>query len=174
MANEELARAYAQAVFDQAVERWRKGLTAVNEAADKAGAVTRLDNPSEPFDRKKETANTLLPPNADGELRNFIYLLASRNDMHLLPEVLAEFDRYIARGPARKLAQVTSAVPLTDQERAQLEQKLHARFGKDLDVEYREDKGLLGGVVVRVGDLIVDGSVSGKLAAMRQKLEAGR
>ncbi len=147
---------------------------AVNEAADKVGAVTQLDNPSEPFDKKKELVNRLLPPNVDGEVRNFIYLLASKNEMHLLPEVLAEFDRYALRRPAKQIAFVTSAVPLTEQERAQLEQKIKAQFGKDIELECRVDKALLGGVVVRVGDRIIDGSISGKLAAMRQKLEAGR
>ncbi len=174
MANEELTRTYAQAIFEQAVGRWQKALRAANEALEQAGVETMLDNPSEKFDRKQELLNRTLPANTDLEARNFVYLLASKNETHLLPEVLAEFDRYVARGPARELAVVSSAVPLTEDECQKLEQKVHAQFGQDIDFEYRVDRSLLGGLVVRVGDRVIDGSVAGKLNAMRQKLEATR
>jgi F-type H+-transporting ATPase subunit delta len=175
MANEQLARVYAQAVFEQAVERWRKALRAVVENLEQArDPLTLLDNPAEEMKRKQELVNRLLPPNADNEVRNFVYLLASRNQVHLLPEVLAEFDRYAARGPRRELVRISAAIELTGAERAQLEQKIRAQYGQDIDFEYRVDKSLLGGVVVRIGDKVIDGSVAGKLAAMRQKLEATR
>jgi F-type H+-transporting ATPase subunit delta len=175
MANDQLVRAYAQAIFEQAVERWRKALRTVSENLGQApDALTRLDNPSEDMPRKQELVNRLLPPNADGEVRNFVYLLASKNQVHLLPDVLAEFDRYAARGPMRELALVASAVELTEAEKKRLEQKIRAQYGQDIEFEYRVDKSLLGGVVVRIGDKVIDGSVAAKLAAMRQKLDATR
>lgn len=67
---------------------------------------------------------------------------------------------------------VKSAVPLTDDERATLESKLQARFGEALGFEYVVDPAVLGGVLVRVGDQIIDGSVAGKLAALREHLAA--
>jgi F-type H+-transporting ATPase subunit delta len=175
MADDQLVHAYARAIFEQAVERWRKALRVVSEKLEKSGeSLTRLDNPAEQMARKRELVDQLVPANADGEVRNFLYLLASKNEAHLLPEVLAEFDRYAARGPVHELARVVSAVKLTDPERAGLEKKVRAQFGEDHDFDYRVDKSLLGGVVVRVGDKVIDGSVAGKLAAMRQKLEATR
>lgn len=175
MANEQLARPYAQAIFEQAMERWRQALRAVVEKLGQArDPLTFLDSPGEDMKRKQELVDRLLPPNADHEVRNFLYLLASRNQVRLLPEVLAEFDRYAARGPMRELARISSAIELMGAERAQLEQKIRAQYGQDVDFEYRVDKSLLGGVVVRIGDKVIDGSVAGKLAAMRQKLEATR
>jgi F-type H+-transporting ATPase subunit delta len=174
MATDELARTYAQAIFEQAAGRWQKALRAVNEALERTGVETTLDNPVEKFDRKRELLNRTLPANIDPEVRNFVYLLASKNETHLLPQVLVEFDRFVARGPARELAIVSSAIPLTEAERQKLEQKVHAQFGQDIDFEYRVDSSLLGGLVVRVGDRVIDGSVAGKLNAMRQKLEATR
>jgi F-type H+-transporting ATPase subunit delta len=175
MAEDQLVHAYAQAIFEQAVGRWRKALSAVSGNLEKAqDSLTRLDNPAEDLQRKKELVNRMLPAEADGEVRNFVYLLASRGQVHLLPEVLAEFDRYASRGPVLEAARVASAVELTDAERAQLERKVRAQYGENLDFEYRVDKSLLGGVVVRIGDKVIDGSVAGKLAAMRQKLEATR
>jgi F-type H+-transporting ATPase subunit delta len=175
MADDQLVHAYAQAIFEQAVERWRKALRVVIERLEQErDSLTRLDNPAEQLARKKELVNHLLPDDVDGEVRNFLYLLASKNELHLLSEVLAEFDRYASRGPVREAARVATAVQLTDSERARLEQKVRAQYGDDLDFEYRVDKSLLGGVVVRVGDKVIDGSVAGKLTAMRQKLEATR
>ncbi|MGB8644514.1 MAG: F0F1 ATP synthase subunit delta [Anaerolineae bacterium] len=175
MANDELARNYAQAIFEKAVERWQKPLRAVNAALQaQPDTLLQLDNPAENYERKKDQANRLLPRDADAEVRNFIYLLTSKNELHLLPEIAAAFDRFATRGPNRELARVTSAIEIQPDERAKLESKLRAQFGSDLDFEYRVDRDLLGGVVVRVGDRIFDGSVSGKLAAMRQKLETAR
>jgi F-type H+-transporting ATPase subunit delta len=174
MANEELARSYAQAIFEQAVDRWRKALRGVSESVARAVILTQLDNPAEKFERKKQLLNPVFPENTDPELRNLIYLLASKNQVHLLPEVLVEFDRYVERGPTRQLVQVTSAIPLNEAERTQLEQKIRAQYGPDLDLDYRVDPSLLGGLRVRIGDRVIDGTVVGRLNAMRQRLEATR
>jgi F-type H+-transporting ATPase subunit delta len=175
MADDQLVQAYAQAVFEQAVDRWRKALRKLDEALQRErDSLTRLDNLAEQMERKKNLADHLLGAEADGEVRNFIYLLASKGQVHLLPEVLAEFERYASRGSLLEAAHVASAVQLTDAERTQLEQKVRAQYGEGLDFEYRVDLSLLGGVVVRVGDKVIDGSVSGKLAAMRHKLESDR
>ena len=71
-------------------------------------------------------------------------------------------------------ARVSSAVPLTDQEQAALDEKLKARFGQGLDVQFEVEPSLLGGVAVRVGDQVLDGSVRGKLDALTQTLGARR
>src|SRR5512142_1859542 len=114
MPNDELARSYAQAIYEKAIERWQKelrGLSATLQA--QPALLPRLDNPAEPFERKKDSINKLLTAGADGELRNFVYLLASKNELHLLPQVLAEFDRFAARSNLNQLARITSAVALT-------------------------------------------------------------
>jgi F-type H+-transporting ATPase subunit delta len=71
-------------------------------------------------------------------------------------------------------ARVSSAVPLTDPEQAALDEKLKARFGQGLDVQFAVEPSLLGGVAVRVGDQVLDGSVRGKLDALAQTLGARR
>lgn len=175
MADDQLVQAYAQAIYEQAFGRWSKALRALAAKLEETRDVLpRLDNPAESLDRKKELVNRLLPADADVEVRNFVYLLASKSQVHLLQAVNEEFSRYISRGPARQLARVTSAIQLTEDERTKLEQKARAQFGEDIGFEYRVDESLLGGVVLRVGDKVIDGSVAGKLAAMRHKLEATR
>ena len=172
MAAETLARTYAQAIYEKAIERWTSQLRSLSEALEHSDATMSLDNPAESFDRKKEILNGVLRPETDPEVRNFVYLLASRNEMRVLPAVLAEFEQLTSRGAARRLTTVTSASELSDEDRRALEDKLRQQISPDLDFEYRVDPALLGGVVIRIGDRIIDGSVAGKLAQMRQKLEA--
>ena len=65
---------------------------------------------------------------------------------------------------------VTSAIPLSDEDRAAVERSLTARLGKGLAVDYRIDPQILGGLVVRAGDQIIDGSVAGKLEALKKSI----
>lgn len=65
---------------------------------------------------------------------------------------------------------VTSAVPLTDEERGAIESRLRDRYGNGLQIAYGVDPAILGGLIVRVGDRYVDGSVAARLAQLRQSL----
>jgi len=69
---------------------------------------------------------------------------------------------------------VSSAVPLTEEEQAVLREKLEARFSQNLDLRFEVERSLLGGIVVRVGDKVMDGSVKGKLEALKQTLAPRR
>jgi len=69
---------------------------------------------------------------------------------------------------------ISSAVPLTDDEQTALREKLEARFSHDLDVRFDVEPSLLGGVVVRAGDQVIDGSVKGKLDALAQTITPRR
>ena len=73
-----------------------------------------------------------------------------------------------------KRATVKSAVPLTPSERSELEKKLTGHFGDGLLLRWEVDPSLLGGIVVRVGDKIIDGSVAGKLEALKRSLKPKR
>ncbi|HZQ08895.1 MAG TPA: ATP synthase F1 subunit delta [Anaerolineae bacterium] len=174
MADAILAESYARAIFEKSVEKYTRDLHALNQALMQSNLLTRLDNPGESFDSKTALINGLVPAEADGEVRNLAFLLASKNQMHLLPEVVSEFDRIVARGAPGVRAQVTSAIELTPDERAGLEAKLRKQYGDELAVDYQLDPSILGGVIVRVGDVVLDGSIIGKLAAMKQKLATVR
>jgi hypothetical protein len=99
--------------------------------------------------------------------------LKASQDPSLQREVLRHLEEML-RGGDRDRAQVTSAVALTPDERRALEQKLRAKFGRDLVFEYRLDPGLLGGVVAKVGDKIIDGSLAARLNAMQAALLGAR
>ena len=71
-------------------------------------------------------------------------------------------------------AVVTSAVPLTDAERQTIETRLRETHGEELPIRFKVDPSILGGVVVRVGDRYIDGSVSARLGRLREDLTGGR
>jgi ATP synthase F1 delta subunit len=71
-----------------------------------------------------------------------------------------------------RVARVISAVPLTEEEKQQVQERLIKRFGGDLEFDFRVDPQILGGLIVKVGDEVIDGSLAGKLAAMRAQLSS--
>jgi len=95
--------------------------------------------------------------------------LSAAHDPALQHQVLQQLNEMI-RGGDQGAALITSAVPLTADEKPALENKLRAKFARPLTFEYRVDPALLGGVVAKVGDKIIDGSVATKLNALQESL----
>ncbi len=170
MANEQLSQTYAQAIFEQAILSWLLPLKEFAKCVEPAD-MEALDRPGTPFSKKQEIIARAMPSNASNEVRNFFSLLASKSEMYLLPSIIQALERMSRQGPSRAIATVTSAIALTDSEKKALEDKMRRRFGQDLDFVYEVDPSILGGVVVRIGDKVIDGSVSGRLAALREKLK---
>lgn len=104
------------------------------------------------------------------EVRRLVQLLAREGDLDRLPDIVQELDALISEGGETNVAQVTSAVELTPEERQALETKLRQRFGQDLLFDYEVDPSLLGGVRVRVGDMVIDGTVAARLGALRERI----
>ena len=104
-------------------------------------------------------------------MRNLVYALAQRGDLALLAEIAVALRERMRRAEAEPVAaEIISAIPLTDAEREALVARLESQYGAGLDVRYVVDPAILGGLIVRVGDKLIDGSVATKLAAMKQAL----
>ena len=116
-------------------------------------------------------------PNQPSNIAQSIYQatvneLSAAHDPTLQREVLKSLDGMLKTG-TQNVATVTSAVALTSAEKTALEQKLRAKFNTSLTFEYQMDASLLGGLVVKVGDKIIDGSLASKLNVMRETLLGG-
>lgn len=98
---------------------------------------------------------------------HFMDVLVSRGEIHALGEYIEEYRRLDALSRKTCRARVVSAVPLTDAEKHSLQKKLEARSGKDVELECSIDKSLLGGVVVEMDGVIIDGSLKKKLAEIK-------
>ncbi len=171
MPNERLAQTYARALYDQAIANWLTSLKTLATALARAGVTDQLDTAGLDFSKKQEVLRAHLSPNTPAEIQNLAALLASKNHIHLLPHIIAEFERYAQRTDTRTRATITSAVPLLDAEKSALETKLRAQFGAELACDYVVDPAILGGVIVRVGDKVIDGSVAGKFAELKEILK---
>jgi len=163
---------YSQALFELAFEDWLEELQAAwKNLEEDAETVVAVDDSSVPFEERKARLDAHLPDNLSAKTRNFLYLLASNNDLHLLNDIIREFDNIVRGQKARRqLAQVTSAVPLTKEEQQSLETTLGKRFGADLLFRYDVDPSVLGGIRVRIGDRVIDGTVAKKIEALKEQL----
>jgi F-type H+-transporting ATPase subunit delta len=131
-----------------------------------------LANPALPLDQRLAAADRVLA-DLSQSVRNLVLLLVRRHRIEQLPRVVAEFVRLDERRQGIIHATATSAAPLTDPEvkalTARLEQMTGGRIALSTDV----DEALLGGLIVRVGDRLIDGSVRGRLERLRNQLALG-
>lgn len=102
--------------------------------------------------------------------KNFLKLMAVNQRLLVLPEVEHLFGRYKAAQAKEIKAYVVSAIPLTKMEEQSLVKVLSERFQSHIKLDHHTSKRLLGGLVVRVGDLVIDDSVRGKLERLRATL----
>jgi F-type H+-transporting ATPase subunit delta len=105
-------------------------------------------------------------------LRDWAREIAANAGLGELKDLLARVES--AAGEGKLEAEVWTAVPLEAAERSTLEQRLRERFGEELDIAYHLEPAILGGVIVRVGDRYLDGSLASKLGQLRQELVTGR
>ena len=162
---------YAAAIYDLAFEPWLQQLGKVQGALRRDAELRMaLDNPKNSAQDKLQMLGQAVPGGLMVEVRKFLGTLLEAGQLDDLDTILAEFDRLVHRRPERKLAQVTSAVPLTEDEQEAMRTRLAKRFGADLEFQFQVDASLIGGVYLRVGDQVIDGTVAGKLAALRDRL----
>jgi F-type H+-transporting ATPase subunit delta len=173
--DEELARKYAQAAYQLTTEGWLSTLNVVQDrlALDSA-LMAALNNTELSFAERQARLDALLPSDARSDVKNFLYLLLRDGHLGMLNDVIRNLTRLATRGPEAQVAHITSAVPLTSEEEQAFRQRIHGRFGSDVDLDFRVDSSILGGVIVQVGDKIIDGSVAGKLNALHDRLAALR
>jgi F-type H+-transporting ATPase subunit delta len=164
---------YAAAIYDLALETWTRQLGELQKTlqADARLRAT-LDDVQIPTGEKLDRLEQALPEGLGGEIRKFVGTLLEAGQLDQLDSILVELARLARRGPERRLARVTSAVPLTDQEQEALRGRIVERFGTDLEFRFEVDPSIIGGVHLRVGDQVIDGSVAGRLAALRDSLTA--
>jgi F-type H+-transporting ATPase subunit delta len=160
---------YVQAVLETALEPWLKSLRQVEHRLRDGEIVAAVDDLSVSLETKKDRLRPVLG-DVPMSVVNLVYTMAAAGDLHCLERVLEALELHVARAGRGVLGLVRSAVPLTVAEKAKLEKGLAARFGDELALTYEVDPSIIGGLVVRVGDLVIDGSVAAKLTALRDEL----
>lgn len=173
MSQKSQTQGYAQAIYALALEGWQRQLLAVQEKlAASPDVIAQLDNTQTPFADRQKNLNRLLPDDLSQQGRNFFYTLLKNGDLDLLDDIVASLTRLAEKGPGVEVATVTTAMPLSETEKAKFRQKLAAKYGDTLEVDFVVDAAILGGVVIQAGDQIIDGSVASKLNAVQERLGA--
>lgn len=106
----------------------------------------------------------------DEEARNFVRLLVDYRRLSLLPEIRELYETMRAEAEGRLEVDVRTAFPLDARQREMLVAALKRRFGREVNLAETVDPDLIGGVEIRAGDLVIDGSVRGRLAALAAQL----
>ena len=104
------------------------------------------------------------------QVRNFIAVIMEHQRLAELDEILAEYHAVADEQSGLAEAEITSAHPLNDEDRAELEAQVAKLAGGRVRATYRQDATLLGGAVVRIGSTVYDGSVRAQLQQLKQKL----
>ncbi len=169
------ARRYAEAAFELALERddldrWAGDLRALAGVLAEPGAVAFFDSARVPDAQKERVLEQVLE--GIGPLAwNLARLLVSRGRLGLGPQIALAFQELLDghRGVAQ--AQVTTAVPLTASQADAVAARLGELTGKQVVVEAHEDPQIIGGLVARIGDQLIDGSTRARLESLKRELE---
>jgi F-type H+-transporting ATPase subunit delta len=172
------ARRYADAAFeiatrDGTLDAWRGELSAAATALGEARVAGALANPATPLASREELIRAVLAKSVSRPVLNLALLLLQRGRIDLLPRVAEEFARLddLRQGLVRATA--TSAAPLPAADVRALTARLEALTGGRVELSTNVDPSLLGGLVVRLGDRLIDGSVRGRLERLRGRLASG-
>jgi F-type H+-transporting ATPase subunit delta len=172
-----LARPYAKAAFEYA--RDKNELSQWSEQLATAAAVTQdsameavLNNPSLTAEQQAQTLCDVCGEALAVEARNYIAILASNKRLALLPEINVLFAQYKANQEKTVDVEVVSAFDLADAARDKLAGVLGKKLEREVKVRTSTDSNLLGGVLIRAGDLVIDGSVRGRLNKLAEALNS--
>lgn len=180
--NNTLARPYAQAIFELANESgdlgpWSGSLEIAGQLLADHSLVEYLGNPE--FDNEQRLefltglfakAGASLLAGGDAKGTNFLKLLIENSRVGVLPEIATHFEASKALVENSVDATVTSATKLSDEQINDIATALKTRLGRDVKIETEIDENLIGGAVIRAGDVVIDGSLRSRLEGLATAL----
>ena len=180
--NTVVARRYANALFSLSEKEGKKALgergaclASLDEMLVAAPELDRtLKSPVINVEEKKALLNTLLGKvKADKIVRNFCFLLADKERLAFLRDITACYGRLLdaARGVVR--GECVTAVPLSKEKQSKLKEELQKKAGADIELTFAVDKDILGGMVLKIGDRVLDASLRAQLGILRETFKRG-
>ncbi len=172
--NIQLASKYARAIFELAVELdslddFDKDLALVkNDVFSVPDAVAFFKNPLVPHNAKKDLLIKALKGEISDTVFNFLLLLTDKNRIGIFSDIYDIFSNFKNDAQGILIADVTTAFPLTKAQESKLGLKLAEVTRKKIKIRRHEDKSILGGVIVTIGDKRIDGSAAGRLQALKR------
>ncbi len=163
--------AFAVARDTNTLDAWLEALDQASSLYDNHAAGLFLTSPVEPAEKKIGVLAQLLP-SVSADVHRFLAILARRDRLELVPEIAMHFRRLLNEHRGIAVAQVTTAIPIDERQKAVIASRLGRRFGKTVVLEPRVDPAILGGVIAQIGDTVIDSSIRGRLERLRRTLTA--
>jgi F-type H+-transporting ATPase subunit delta len=173
---DDVVRGYAQALFsvaeaEEALEVVEDELFAFAEAMEREGRLREaLTDPALPAENKKALIRELIGDRANSHTVNILGFLIDQGRARELDGIAESLAELAAERRKHVVAEVRSAVPLTQERRKRLAEALSMATGKEVEVKVLIDPSVIGGLVARVGDEVFDGTVRTRLREAREKL----
>ncbi|WP_417225825.1 F0F1 ATP synthase subunit delta [Amphritea sp.] len=172
-----VARPYTKAAFEYAVDKgnldlWSTMLATASAVAQHETMKLVLGNPGLTSEQKAEAMNSVCEEQMDQSTKNFISLLAENQRLALLPEISAQFEQLKANQQHSVEVSVTTAFDLGEQQQQKLTQALSSKLGREVSLTSEVDKSIIGGVIVRTDDMVIDGSIRARLAKLAEAMNS--
>ncbi len=173
--NASLARPYAKAVFSLADESgaheaWSSVLTQLSTVSQDGDFASLISDPRIDGAQLTKLLTELAGEHAPAGTENFINLLVTNGRVDALADIEQQFTELVAKAKAQVNAQVISAMALSDEQKASISAALETRLGLKVNLEETVDADLIGGAVIKAGDLVIDGSAKGRLEKLTSVL----
>ena len=173
---ETVARRYADAAFeigraDGTLETWERDLAALREALGDERLRSLVEHPAVPF-AEKEKVLRRVASGVSGEPLSLALLMIRRGRPGAIDAMVERFGELVRRERGISLAEVRTAQPLDEEQRAAIAERLGSLTGDRIEMKETVDESLIGGVSVRIGDRLYDASVRSRLERLRARLTA--
>ena len=169
------ARPYAKAVYDTAsetgtLESWSDALANLSLLVADSQVKDRLESPDLSAEQKGELLIQVLGKNLNEHQQNLVRLMAENGRLKLMADVAEQFEAARAKAENKIEAEVITAFPLTDEQEKSLVATLKNKLGCDITITTSVDETLIGGVVIKAGDTIIDASMKSQLDSLALSL----
>ena len=170
-----LARPYASAAFERArdadqLAQWSDALRALSAIVTHPDTAALVDNPEISDERLAELIIDVGANEFGVEARNLVRVLVDNTRLSIAPAIAEQFEALRAEAERWVDVKVVSAVDFSPEQRDALAGKLEQRLERSVRLNFEQDERVIGGAIIRAGDLVIDGSLSAQIERMRLSL----
>ena len=163
-----LARPYARAAFEHAraageLAAWQTALSELAAITTQPKVAAAMRDPNQTAAQRASTLSSLAGDAVPTAVGNLLAIMSDNGRLSLIPEVATLFDQLKQAAESAVAVHVTSAYPLSDAETQQLTETMQEKLERSITLTSETDPSLLGGALIRADDLVIDGSVRGRL-----------
>lgn len=169
-----VAQEYGTALFmlaseEKKVEKYRQGLAVFMHAFnDEPEYMDFISSPSIPLTQRLDSIKDIFSGSVEDNVLSFILLLCEKNRLDCFFDAEATFEALFDESKRILNVKVRSAVALSDDQKARMQNKLEQKYNCKVDTEYIIDTSLLGGVIIEANDIVIDGSLRHRMGQIKE------